>query len=208
MPYRRKPVRRRPRRTRRMYMRRRPRILRRIAKIHHFKRTFTLTPIASGTSAVFGAYNFQFNELPNASEFANLFDCYRVNKIVIKYVPNHNSSEFGATKALCEFNSALDFNDVTAPTALTQLYEYQNWRMTRGNQIHTRVFTPSVLGVISTINAGNFTGDSPKYKQWLNTTQLDIEHYGIKYGIGATNAAGDVYFTPYVSVYFSCKSVK
>lgn len=213
MAYRRSVGRRRTRRPVRRLRRRTTRVSRMrlrglISKVHHFKRTFTLTPLASSTATSYGAYNFQFQELPNYTEFQNLYDCYRINKIVMKFVPNHNSSEFGSTKAMCEFNSVLDFNDVTVPTALTQLYEYQNWRMTRGNRIHTRMWTPSVLTVISTTSATNYIGDAPKYKQWLNTSQADIEHYGLKYAFGATNAAGDVYFTPYITVYFSCKSVK
>ena len=191
---------------------RRRRIIRRprlsSLKTYHFKRTFTLPFIQSQTTTVFGAYAFSFNDLPNSSEFSALFDQYRVNKLVIKFVPNHNSSEVGSTKALMEFNSVLDFNDQTAPTALNQLYEYANWRMTRGNAIHTRVFTPAVLSLVSTTSPTNYQGDQSKWKQWLATSQLDVEHYGIKYAIGATQAAGDMYFTPYVTAYFSCKSVK
>lgn len=206
---RRRPTNRRPRRAvyrRRLRSSRRPRLS--ALRTHHFKRTFTLSPIATATTTVFGAYAFSLSDLPNYSEFTALYDQYRINKLVVRFVPNHNSSEVGATKALMEFNSVLDFNDQTAPTALTQLYEYANWRMTRGNSIHTRVFSPAVLGVVSTINATNFTGDQSKWKQWLATSQTDIEHYGIKYAIGATAAAGDMYFTPYITAYFSCKSIK
>ena len=214
MAYRRTYKRRRPtiRRSRRAMYRRRLRLSRRprlsALRTYHFKRTFTLSPISTGTSPVFGAYAFSISDLPNYTEFTALFDQYRINKLVVRYVPNHNSSEVGATKALMEFNSVLDFNDQVAPTALTQLYEYANWRMTRGNAIHTRVFTPAVLSLVATTSAIAYQGDQSKWKQWLATSQTDIEHYGIKYAIGATQAAGDMYFTPYVTAYFSCKSVK
>lgn len=208
MAYRRRyTTRRRPRRTRRMLMRRRPRrTLSRFPKTYHFKRTFTGTPIASNTTATFGAYALQFGQLSNSTEFTALFDMYRVNKIVVKFVPNHNSSEVGATKAIPNFHTVLDFTDNSTPTTLAELYEYQSWRMTRGTAMHTRAFIPAVLQDAQ--EAASSGGALPKLKQWISTAQTDVYFYGIKYGAEASAAAGDVYWTPYITYYYSCKSVK
>jgi len=210
MPYRRN-VRRRLRRPLRR-LRRRMRIrrpLRKSLNTYHFKRTIAGTPLTCNTTAQFGSYSFQFSQLTNATEFSNLFDMYRINKIVIKFVPNHNSSEVGATKFIPNFHSVLDFNDGFAPTALTQLYEYQSWRMTRGYASHTRAFIPAVLYATQDGTLpGSGSPASMKLKQWVSTSETDVYFYGLKWGIEAANAAADVSWTPFITYYYSCKSVK
>lgn len=212
MPYRRsyrprRTLRRRPRRMmRRRIYRRRPRLS--SLKVHHFKRTFALTQIQGAITDTLGAYTFRLDQLPNYTEFTNLYDSYRINKIVIKFVPTANSANVGDTNnLLTQFHTVLDFNDGGAPASLNALYEYGNWRMTRGSQIHTRVFTPSTMGVVSDVSAGGVAG-APKYKQWINTSEADVYHFGLKYCAAAQVTALDINWTPYVSFYLSCKSVK
>lgn len=198
--------RRRPMRRRTM-MRRRPRLS--SLKVHHFKRTFQATDIAGLAGAdVLGAYTFRLDQLPNYTEFTNLFDAYRMNKIVIKFVPTANSSSVGSslTDPLTQFHTVLDFDDATAPASLNAMYEYGNWRMSRGSVIHTRVFTPAVsLALLD--GAGTTTG-AQKYKQWISTTQPDVLHYGLKYCAAGQINNNDIIWRPYISVYFSCKSTK
>lgn len=191
-------------------LRRRMRIRRPLSKralnTYHFKRTFAGSPVSSSTSPVFGAYTLQFSNLPNNSDFTNLFDMYRINKIVVKWVPNHDASEIGSTKGIPDFHSVLDFTDGNAPTSLNEMYEYQSWRMTRGTRIHTRSFIPSVL--IDALEITPNQASAPKFKQWISTAQTDVAFLGVKYAVGATTASADVSFTPYVTYYYSCKSVK
>lgn len=210
MAYRRKTMlRRRPmRRTRRYVRRLRRPLTKRAINTHHFKRTFTLASVlSSNVGPVFAGYTFNINQLPNATEFTNLFDLYRINKIVVKFVPNHNSSDVGVlAQAIPNFHSCLDYTDATAPASLNAMYEYQNWRMSRGIAVHKRVFSPASLDFVNATagaNAGN-----PTWKQWISTSAPTIEHYALKIGIEQSTALGDVYWTPYVTMYLSCKSVK
>lgn len=213
MPY----VRRRRVTRRRTTLRRRPRMLRRrpiyrrrsSLRVHHFKRTFSLTPIQGAITDQLGAQTFRFDQLPNYTEFTELFDCYRINKIVVKFVPTANSSNVGeaTTNPLTQFHTVLDFNDGNIPASLNSLYEYGNWKMTRGSSIHTRVFTPSILMPIQQVTAGTQFG-APKYKQWISTQEPDTYLYGLKYCAAAQVTAQDINWTPYVTLYFSCKSVK
>lgn len=187
---------------------RRPRLSRRALSVHHFKRTFTLGQISSSSAGPqFFGYSFRLDQLPNYTEFTNLFDQYRINKIVMKFVPNHNSSDVGVTAMnIPNFHTLLDYNDATAPASLNSMYEYANWRMSRGTSLHTRVFRPATIDYVNATagaNAGN-----PSWKQWLSTASPSIEHYGLKCGIEISQATYDITWTPYISVYLSCKSVK
>jgi hypothetical protein len=170
---------------------------------HHFKRTFVAAQFtASGTGPNFFGYSFALDDLPNYTEFTNLFDQYRINKVVVKFVPSANVDAIGASQIIPSLHTAIDNNDATAPTALSQLYEYQSYKRTRGTQVHTRVWTPSALVEIST------SASSPKWKQWIGTQFPSIEHYGLKVGCDQTVTTADIYWLPYVTVYFSCRSAK
>lgn len=199
-------TRRRPRRTRRMPIRRR--LSTRALRVHHFKRTFTLPYFtSSNTGNTYGGLSFNLNQLPNVTEFTNLYDMYRINKIVVKFVPNRSSSDVAATgEQIPNLNTVIDYTDATAPTSLSQLYEYQNWKMSRGINVHTRVITPASLDLVNA-TAGSNAGN-PQWKQWISTSAPTIEHYGLKYGLETSASNNAIAVTPYISFYFSCKAVK
>lgn len=210
MPYRRNyrkrpTLRRRRRYTRRRTMRR-P-LTQRALKVHHFKRTFALDYITSAAgSDVLGAYSFTLSQLPNYTEFTNLYDQYRINKILIKFVPNVNSADVAAAATIAQFNTVLDFNDATPLGSLNACFEYGNWRMSRGTQIHTRIFRPSTLDATST--SGAITATNPTWRQWISTANSDVPHFGLKYCAEPTAGNSDIDWRPYVTMYLSCKSVK
>lgn len=206
MAYRRRyTTRRRPRRTRRMLMRRKPMrslTMKRRMATHHFKRTFNGAQFnASNAGPAFAGYSFGLVSLPNYTEFTNLFDQYRINKVVIKFVPSANADEIGASKIIPSLHTVIDNNDNTAPTAMTELYEYQSYKRTQGIYTHTRVFTPSC-------NVDLSIGSSPKWKQWINSQFANVEHFGLKVGADQVAAAGDLYWRTFITLYFSCRSTK
>lgn len=181
------------------------RTLRRAPNVYHFKRTVKLTNIPSNTAGVLSGFSFAFNQLPNVAEFTNLFDCYRINKIVFKLVPTASDDPIGGSYIIPQTHTVLDYNDAAAPASLAALYEYQNWRMKRGTYIHTRAFVPATLDATTT--SGAIAGTNPKYKQWLNCANADVPHFGLKLGIDPSTTNGDINWDPYVTYYFSCKAV-
>lgn len=197
------------RRPRRMMRRPRRTLSKRSLNVHHFKRTFTLTDVNSSSAGnQFFGYSFNLTQLPNFAEFTSLFDAYRINKILVKFVPNHNSSDVGVTaQNIPNFHSVLDYNDATAPASLNQMYEYANWKMTRGTAIHKRIFRPTTLDSVDT-GSGAVSSSNPQWKQWINTGNANVNHYGLKVGIEISQATYDISWRPYITVYLSCKSVK
>lgn len=211
MPYRRRyaprrrSMRRRTMRSNRLRMGRPPRRLLSSMKLYHFKRTYqgpTITPLTGATT--FGAISFNMSS--QGTEIPPLFDCYRINKVVCKFVPNRDNANFGGTSYIPNFYSVLDFTDSTIPTSLTELYDYGNLRITRGSIIHTRALVPATNDAIegpAAIVSGN-----PRYKQWITTSQMGIPHFGLKYAVDNVGGATDVTYKTFITLYFSCKSVK
>lgn len=217
--YRRKPRRTRPRTLRTGYIDRfgRRRNLLRMPRglnigIHHFKRTQVMasiqTSIVAGTNT-HQAMSFKFSDLPNYTEFTTLFDQYRMNKFVLKLVPSFTGSEptsAGAYYQMPNVWSVIDYDDaIDAGNNLISLFQYPNCKMTRGQKVHTRTWTPSILLDAYT---GGTVGGAVNFKKWLNMGDVNIPHYGIKLWIDQTGTTSPVEYRVFFTAYFSCKGVR
>lgn len=212
MPFRRRTTRRRTMR------RRRPRMLRRRSlyrprirmnpKVHHFKRMDTAGTIAGSALDVFGGISINLNaDIAGSAEFTALFDQYRINKVVLKFIPLANSSEV-AGQATTLFYSALDFNDDTPVASEAEIVEYSSCKITQGLRYHTRVWTPTTLDMLTDDTGATTYIGNPKIKQWISTSAPSVPHYGLKYFRPAQPAGQLVTYKLVKIVYFSCRSVK
>lgn len=152
------------------------------------------------------AFQQKFDQLPGYTDFTNLYDQYCIKKIVVKIIPKVTQHNLATTTTgnsdLPQVHSVVDYDDATTPTSVSQLVEYQSHRMTRGNQIHTRVIVPKVE--LSTSGTGN----APKSYQWLDCDDSSVNHRGIKVWFNAPQSAGmSVYYDMLVKVYFSMRNV-
>lgn len=176
--------------------------------VYSFKRNIFYENLFVIPSATPSGYAFQqaFSQLPNYTDFTNLYDQYMIKKIVLKIIPKVTQHNLATTTVgnsdLPQVHSAIDYDDATTPTSVQQLCEYQSYRMTRGNAIHTRVLVPKVeLTADSSVSA-------PKSWQWLDCDAPTLNHRGIKVWFSAPQSANTtVYYDMLVTVYFSCKNV-
>lgn len=187
----------------------RPRAIRQVASgVHHFKRTAKLSDISLNASgATTQGWYFRLADLPNYTEFTALFDLYRFNKIVVRFVPSFTGSDMNPATtswAIPTFYSAIDHDDAVTPANLDVLMQYPSLRLTRGNRIHTRIFTPAVSTDIFT---GTTEGSSPKFKAWLNCADATVPHYGLKFYIDQPPSTYGKYQC-FVTVYMSMKGVR
>lgn len=176
--------------------------------VYHFKRKVFLQDynIVSTTQQL-GAIQFALVDLPGYTDFTNLYDMYRFNKVVWKLIPKVSEAALtsGATLAnanLQQIHSVIDYDDAVAPTGINQLVQYQSHKMSRGHQVHTRVVVPKSQGTVSGSSA------APKAKQWLDCDQISIPHRGIKYVIPAPAQPNTtLYYDLEMTYYMSFKSV-
>lgn len=178
--------------------------------VYHFKRKVFLPDavIVASSTGLFGlAYQFRLIDLPNVTDFTNLYDMYRFNKVVMKLIPKYSDNLLIAGGNISNSNiqqvhSVIDYDDLVSPTSISQLCEYQSHKMTRGNQVHTRVIVPKCQ-----LNVGNIGAAAPVAKQWIDCDQTSISHRGAKVVIPApltadTQISYDLELTYYVS--FKC----
>jgi len=236
MAYKRKRISRNTRRVRRKTMPLRvPRRVGRSNNCHMFRRVAELTPITLdlNDNTLYPLY-FKLDQLPNVSEFTNLYDQYRINKVKVTLVPNWTQLDaagipypsvglsYHPTAFLGNPNihSVLDFdNSGMSGYTVNTMMQYSNYRRTRGNQEHSRYFTPAIQmgSQVLPNNADGGVATVTKYKPWLDFA-TDVPHYGMKilvdpgFGIGGV-PGGDVnnlnaFIRVYVTFYFECKNVR
>lgn len=194
---------------RRRYIRRRINrrpLTKRALRVHHFKRSGTPFNITGSTVDVFGGYSFSLNDVPAVTEFTNLYDQYRLNKVVVKWIPLTTETNVGQSTTL--FYSVLDFNDDVAPTTEAEILQYASLRISQGLRTHTRVLTPASLDDLTDDTGGTRYAGNPKTKQWISTSAPTAPHYGIKFFRPAQPAAQLVNYKVMIMYYFSCRSVK
>lgn len=206
--------RRRARRPRRAPRRRPARRGRRVGRlgsprnVYSYKRTlFLQSNIQVGAVNDYSNhFGFTLGMLPNASDFTNLYDEYRVNKVVIKFIPKFSATLQGTGIAnyMNQVHTALDYDDSLAlptATAIQEITQYQSHRMTMGARMVTRTVTPKVELTGSSVQA-------PKAYQWLDCDNTASLHNGVKLVIPkCDNATSLLVYDTQMTVYLSFRNV-
>jgi len=191
------------------------------------------------------SHSFRFNQLPNFSEFTALFDQYRINKLKILIVPNITGLDgvnmpYGGEytqpdtdtvvrnvvwpKGLFNIHSVIDYDDTNMTNyTIAQLMQYSTYKMTRGNRMHTRYWTPAIsTGVYD--GGVNAAPGGHEFRKWIDLSETDVPHFGVKAmidpgpvwmpGVPANGMLPANYNVlelqarVYLTAYFECKGVR
>lgn len=191
-------------------------------QVHIFKRSTYLGNITASISAlgvptpVGNAYAFSLSQLPNVSDFTNLFDQYKITGAKLQITPATSEgilSPLSGTAQPLGFSrvhSVIDYDDTSAPTSEDQLLEYGSHKSTAPFQTHTRFIKPKVLQEVYRSTLG--TAYAPKSGQYLDVAYPDIPHYGMKVWVSAPNTnpgtAQSITYKVYLTLYITCKNVR
>lgn len=177
------------------------------------KRRFFLQSWAFSGAAVndfWRYYGFNLNQLPNVTDFTNLFDEYRINGIRLSFYPRYSDYQAGTTAA--PQPSRIDMVQVIDPmttitvagsfgsTVLNGLMEDSNARIRDLSRPRHIYFKPKVL-----VANGQW-----RFSPWLRSDQVSADHRGVHVFlkdanfVGATGPIIDVF----VTFYFSLRNLK
>lgn len=150
------------------------------------KRTFEFPPVLSvGGGIPFGkAFSFALGNLPNYTDFTNLFDFYKILKIVVRFEPTFTdvnlSSEIAAPGLLNNvkhYRVVHDFNDDTPPASETELFQYSNLKSHAANCPFEVVLYPKVA---QPVYSGVLAGYQAAPPSWCDSAYVNVVHYGLK----------------------------
>lgn len=136
----------------------------------------------------FGTYIFSADMLPSTSALTTLFDRYRILSAEVQFLPvgmqiNTNLTASGNPALL---HTAVDFDDNTAPSNVSQLQSYNTYAGVIATNGLKRCFVPRALlqAYVSGVSTGYVEKDPNTYIDCANS---NMPHYALKYAL--TNTA-------------------
>lgn len=174
------------RKIRRKFRRKSSRRVRAARRVHYIKRTFSSAMfVSSTTAATLGAYSFQLSDLPNYTEFTQLFDEYKICAVKVKFMPLQSETNTGTTTnyQMMPFFTVIDPDDTTAPADLNTLFQYESLKAHFPLRPFSRYIKPRMsVGAYS----GAFSSYANVKPGWVDASSPSVQHYGLKIGLAAT----------------------
>lgn len=134
------------------------------------------------------ARTFSINELQNVSDFAALYDQYRIRFVKIIVTPLNiqvqQSTHVNPPSAqpMAQLACAIDYDD-NSSISWANITQYGTCRIYNYNEVYqnpkryTWFFTPMCR---TTVGQNGTLGGSPKPWQWIDINDTSVEHYGFK----------------------------
>lgn len=145
--------------------------------------------------------NFALSDLPNSTDFTNLFDFYRICGVKLNFIFQANSNDTGATGALSlpVLHYIMDLDDSIGFANENQALEKEGIKTRRIDKPFTYYMKPRVSNEI--YNNGITTAYAlGNKKQWIDCNSSGVAHFGLKAWIssGANTGQLKIYATYYL----------
>lgn len=168
------------------------------------KRTTYFGEVIASAQQVYGTFQFKLSDLPNFTEITTLFQLYRINCVVMKFMPGYSDVAAGQVTRLPVMHMANDFNTIAPWTSPNEAFQYQGLKSIRTDKPFSwKIFPKAIIDAYT----GGVSGASilPKARQWCSTATggENVLHYGVKYYLDSpalsTNTTIKIYCTFYLS---------
>lgn len=163
-------------------------------KVHSFIRWCdkdTQYPGATGPNSIVEtganqhlAYSFKLDNVVNPSDFTNLYDMYRINKVTLFVEPlwDQAGSVASANPVNYRLRVVHDYNDNNPLTDEDQYLEYSNcksYTAIRNRSIKITLY-PKINNTVENVGGGQAFTSMASNKVWLNMADDEVPHFGIK----------------------------
>jgi len=139
-----------------------------------------------------GSKAFRLSDLPNATEFTALFDCYRIYKVETTFIPKYNVSDYssgGSAYGLPTLYIVSDENSTANPASINELCQYKNCVFKRFDQPVKYTVYPKVS--LTTSGGTGQIVDNNMNNKWIRSAYPDVDHNGIMWGLDMPVGLGD-----------------
>lgn len=142
------------------------------------------------TASPTGALQFQLNDIPNSSEIQVMYDQYMITGVKIGFRLIYNPDVTGnvATSIYPNlyFRKDYDDNNLESATAIIQSNKSKRVLL-QPNRTYNVFVRPSILTTARTSGGADVL--RPVWKQWLDCSQSDVLHLGLKWAIDTMGQA-------------------
>lgn len=140
----------------------------------------TIMPTLANLNTNVSGTVFISPSLPNASEFVNLFDRYRIRKVTIQLFFSQNLSNTPAAPVplihiVNDYNSTGSF----AKSDIYQMPTMKTYQLTEGKPITWKLY-PVCRGDVLTSSGISSTSAHSLPSPWLDTSSSSVEHLGTR----------------------------
>lgn len=143
----------------------------------------------------FLSHFFALNDHPQATNFANIYEEYRIVKAEYSVLPRPTVSNLGSPYTTGPGGfvvEAIDMNDSTIWTSTEQAINTQGMRKHNLLTPWKRFFTPKAVSGLLIARGSAVHAASSVAAPWVSTAELNVEHYGVKWMAAIGGAASDV----------------
>lgn len=164
-------------------------------------RMYRLTNVSVTALSFSGVQTFQLNSLPNHAEFTALFDCYKIWKVDVTFIPKYNVSDFstgGSAYGLPTLYVAEDRTTGGVPASINEIMEYSSCKAKRFDVPFKYTCWPQI---IQTATSGSYFDDRQK-DLWVRSEDATTPYLGLKWGldlpVGVETFRMDIVFKYYM----------
>lgn len=162
---------------------------------HYLKRSFTGTinlQAAIDANPHLVGSQFTLQQLPNYTEFTNLFDNYRIHAIKMTFFRPSVANSASEMDQLVRLHTAIDYDDAATPASINELMNYDNYQVIAlrdqfmRNGKFSRFWRPRIVREV--YRTAVSTAYEPARPKMLDCAYPDIPHYGIKWALEMQDA--------------------
>lgn len=161
-----------------------------------------------------GGWTFQLNQIADYGDFAQLFDNYKLNAVVIKFRWDRNApqSDDITASTVPIMHYAIDYNDANTPLSLNVLKQYGSYKAWHMNHATTHTVKLYPKAQSASYRTAVTTAYGPR-KGWISMTYVDVPHYAFKYWIDGSQGGDDTgenslgYLNWEVKYYFQVRTI-
>lgn len=138
----------------------------------------------SAASDSFGHFSFRLQDIPNYSEFVALFDNFRIDKVMLLFMPNATDITTSSTALTAgRLITAIDYDDASNWSSINDGLQYESCLIKEFDQTFTRFLKPCYTVPVN--NTAGTTGIKLS-NDWVDCGTPDVIWYGVKYCIPQT----------------------
>lgn len=128
-------------------------------------------------------YQFKLDNVVNPSDFTNLYDQYRINKITL-YLERQtpaNASQFLTGLPNKKIRVVHDYTDAFPLSQEDDYLEYSNCKGYSSNRNIVITLYPKIKNIIENKDGAGISGNTMNSNRvWLDTAEDEIPHFGLK----------------------------